>query len=590
MQWSRLRSLVRERLAPAVAKRVDVHMASYGASSLDRAWLALDGRDILTLPEYMTWQRVDPIDRGQFAPHDPQSVLCHDGRIATIGDLLHRSLEMPFAALVTSPTVFLRGFARFDRRFGKRRLAAPLPADEHPFVVHCHAFRAAAEGISRPAMPPPADDARWHRAPVRGPLFSPAAIAAADKTLAERKPKPFAALVRRCREPTDTPAASRWETALRATLAARSPAAAHRLVAELVDIAAATTIEEEPQLAAGLVALLSHEAQRIRDLADWRSATHNAERQFAALARHLFASHDLPHFLDRVWTEGGPREQAWFIHLGAGKSLRTAPDLPLPVTRAISHWFLQTPDDCPVEAAFRHAQVLDLGGDGALADAVRRTRLGHDFSNGPFWTSVIRFFVANPLLDRAQVGPIVDWLQAQRHEPEIAPGAVLPEPGALPPRPALSMHGRTVAATLREVEAWHRRLGRMTAATAAASWAPSGIEPFDFVAGADSQHSQIWRIREITSGDGLVREGARMEHCVASYAASCAEKRASIWTMERTADGTTTPCVTIEVHLGSRRIGQVRGKRNRAATPEELAIVRRWADRAELMLDVAPQG
>ena len=81
-----------------------------------------------------------------------------------------------------------------------------------------------------------------------------------------------------------------------------------------------------------------------------------------------------------------------------------------------------------------------------------------------------------------------------------------------------------------------------------------------------------------------------MEHCVASYATSCAEKRASIWTMERTADGTTTPCVTIEVHLGSRRIGQVRGKRNRAARPEELAIVRRWADRAELMLDVAPRG
>jgi hypothetical protein len=590
MQWSRLRSSVRERLAPTVAKRVDVHMASYGASSLDRAWLTLDGRDILTLPEYMTWQRVDLIDRDRLAPHDPQSVLFHEGRIATIGALLHRSLEMPFEALVTSPTVFLRGFARFDRRFGKRRLAAPLPVDEHPFVVHCHAFRAAAEGISCPESPPPADDARWHRMPVRGPLFSPAAIAAADKTLAERKPKPFAALVRRCRESTDIPVSNRWERDLRATLAARSPTAAHRLVAELIDIAAATTIDEAPQLAAGLVALLSHESPRVRDLADWRPATHNAERQFASLARHLFARHDLPRFLDRAWTEGSPREQAWFVHLGAGNSLRTAADLPLPVSRAIGHWFLQSPDDCPVEAAFRHAQVRALGGDATLAEAVRRTRLGHDYSHGAFWEEVIRFFVANPLLDRAQVGPIVDWLQAQRFEPEIAPGAVLPEAGALPPRPALSMHGRTVAATLREVEAWHRRLGRATAAPAAASWTPSGIDPFDFVAGVDPKHSHSWRIREITSGDGLVREGARMEHCVASYAASCAAKRSSIWTMERTADGTTSACVTIEVHLGSRRIGQVRGKRNRAAGPEELSIIRRWAERAELMLDVVPRG
>jgi hypothetical protein len=81
-----------------------------------------------------------------------------------------------------------------------------------------------------------------------------------------------------------------------------------------------------------------------------------------------------------------------------------------------------------------------------------------------------------------------------------------------------------------------------------------------------------------------------MEHCVASYAGSCAAKRSSIWTMERTADGTTSACVTIEVHLGSRRIGQVRGKHNRAATAEELSIIRRWAERADLMLDVAPQG
>jgi hypothetical protein len=34
----------------------------------------------------------------------------------------------------------------------------------------------------------------------------------------------------------------------------------------------------------------------------------------------------------------------------------------------------------------------------------------------------------------------------------------------------------------------------------------------------------------------------------------------------------------------------VRGKRNRPATAEELGIVRRWGDRAELLLDLAPSG
>ena len=254
MQWSRLRSSVRERLATAVAKRVDVHMASYGASSLDRAWMTLDGRDILTLPEYMTWQRVDPIDRDRLAPSDPQSVLFHEGRITTIGALLHRSLEMPFEALVTSPTVFLRGFARFDRRFGKRRLATPLLADEHPFVVHCHAFRAGAEGIALAEPMPIDDDSRWHRRPIRGSGFSPAAIAAADKALEDRKPKTFATLVRRCRQaPLATDGTAR-ETSLRRAFAGRSAAQADRLAAELIDVAECTSIAEDPQLTDGLVA------------------------------------------------------------------------------------------------------------------------------------------------------------------------------------------------------------------------------------------------------------------------------------------------------------------------------------------------
>lgn len=147
MQWSRLRASVRDLLAPSVAGRVDVHMAGYGSSSTDRAWLALDGRDVLTIPEYSCWPTAGGMEAARLSPARPEGVLLHEGRVTTIGTLLHRSLDSAFADLVASPTVFLRGFARFDRRFGKRRLAAPPPPDEHPFVVHCHLFRAAAEGL-----------------------------------------------------------------------------------------------------------------------------------------------------------------------------------------------------------------------------------------------------------------------------------------------------------------------------------------------------------------------------------------------------------------------------------------------------------
>lgn len=585
MRWSQLRARIRDLLAASVAGRVDVHMAGYGSSSVDRAWLALDGRDILSIPEYFSWQRVDEVDAARLSPTRPEGVLLHEGRVATIGSLLHRYLEAPFPSLVTSPTVFLRGLARFDRRFGTRRIGEPPASDEHPFVIHCHRFRAAAEGLDVAAWSR-ADVGRWHPPRARGSR-SPAVSAAAETALRAGKPRAFATLVRRARDGTaGLRPAGPLEARLAAAFATLDADAAATLADELLLVAERSDITEEPALGAGLVALLACRHPRLEPPGTWHPATHNAARQFSSLARHLYARHDLPRFLDRAWTDGTPREQGWFVHLGAGGSLRDAPGLPLAASRAVAGWFLRAPDDCPVAAALRWAEVRAAGGTSVLADAVRRTRLGVDFSHGPFWRTVIRFFVDNPFLDPGQVGPIVDWIRAQRFEPEIAPGAALPEEHAPPPRPNLSMRGRTVAATLREVEAWHRRLGHAAPATLALEWPPSGIPDHTFVEGTDPATQRTWRIREITSGAGLVREGERMSHCVASYARSCAAGVSSIWTLEGTTAGDSRPALTIEVHPASRRIGQARGQRNRAPLPEEFAILSRWAAAAGLVLDV----
>ena len=585
MQWSQLRARVRDLLADSVAGRVDVHMAGYGSSSIDRAWLALDGRDVLSIPEYLSWHREGDLDRTLLAPSRPEGVLLHEGRVTTIGWLLHRYLESPFADLASSPTVFLRGFARFDRRFGKRRLAEPPAADEHPFVVHCHLFRATAEGIAIDATGP-GDAARWHRPRPRGGR-SPEAGSAADRRLRERKDRPFASIVRRVREGSEPPrAGSLVEARLAAALAPRDGASADALAADLLLVADRSDIADDAALAPALVSLLACDAPRIRPPDTWQPSTHNAARQFSALARHLFAKYDLPRFLDRAWSEGDDRERAWFVHLGTGASLRDAPGLPAPVSRTVAGWFLRAPDDCPVTPALRWAEVRARGGSAALADAVRRTRLGRDFSHGAFWGEVIAFFVANPFLDPGEVGPIVDWIQAQRFEPEVEPGEAIARADAAPPRPNLSMRGRTVEATLREVEAWHRRLGRTSAETVALEWPPSGIPPHEAIQGTDPDTRRVFTIREITSGAGLAREGERMSHCVASYARSCAQGTSSIWTLECTTGGEATPLLTIQVHAGSRRIGQARGRHNRAALPEELAILARWAAAAGLVLDV----
>ena len=127
---------------------------------------------------------------------------------------------------------------------------------------------------------------------------------------------------------------------------------------------------------------------------------------------------------------------------GLGRSVRRG-RTPIPVTKRMVHAFLQAPAHYSIEAALRWGQVHALGGDAWLTEALVATQLGRSFEHDDFWVTAIRFFIANPLLDRCHVGPIVDYLQHQRFEARVvfvAPGVRERQP---PPQPNLSMHGRT---------------------------------------------------------------------------------------------------------------------------------------------------
>jgi chorismate mutase len=167
----------------------------------------------------------------------------------------------------------------------------------------------------------------------------------------------------------------------------------------------------------GLLALARHPRSWIRSVADWKPLTHNVRRQFSSLARHLFAEWPVPMFLDSVWFlgngKGAVEQQAWFLHVGRGQNIRTA-NLPLPYTKRMSHHFMQAPADFTVAAALRWGQIHGLGGNDRLARAIIATRLGIEFEHDEFWTTVVQFFIANPMLDLAQVGPIIDFIQQQR--------------------------------------------------------------------------------------------------------------------------------------------------------------------------------
>ena len=334
----------------------------------------------------------------------------------------------------------------------------------------------------------------------------------------------------------------------------------------------------------GIAALANHHESWLRSPEIWKVKKHNRDRQFSELARHLLAAYEVPFFMDSVWFNGNVTHQDWFKHIGTGQNIRTAADMPIPFTKKMAHHFLKAPRHYTIEEALRWGQVHALGGDKYLADALRGTRLTETFSNDDFWINVIRFFIANPMLDVNHANPIIDYIWHQKYQNRrvFIEQGVAREIG--PAQPNFSMRRRTPETLLHQVEAWHGELGR-EAKSGELEWFGSEIGEFHTLEGSEAaRNMKFWSIRELLSSDELIDEGRALGHCVSTYARSCHTGRSSIWSLEIEDENGRRKILTIEVAPQAKLIRQVRGKRNRSATPKEKDLLGRWAEQEGLRL------
>ena len=340
-----------------------------------------------------------------------------------------------------------------------------------------------------------------------------------------------------------------------------------------------------------LSVLAKHHSFWLRPVEDWRPRSHNARRQFSSLVRYLLARYPVPIFMDCVWfkrwTAEAQRQQRWFQEIGDGKSPRQL-DLPITFTKRMVHHFLRAPSDYTVEAVLRWAQVLGLGGNVRLVEGILGSRLATDFDHEEFWGSVIRWFIANPMLDTAQAGPIVDYIHHQKFQSqEIA--VDLGQTENRPLQPDFSIQGRTPASILRQMREWYGELRKKPRQQIQVTWYESGIDEFEWIEGSTTLACQRrWTIKEILNRKDLFAEGFAMRHCVASYEQSCASGRSSIWSLgiERN-DGRRKRVLTVEVGVDRKVVCQARGKANRLPSAKEMAILHRWAAQEGLTVDDA---
>jgi hypothetical protein len=292
--------------------------------------------------------------------------------------------------------------------------------------------------------------------------------------------------------------------------------------------------------------------------------------------------YSVPIFMDSAWLRHDGRSHRLrdlFVLIGRGGNPRKA-KTPVPMTKREAHEFLRAPDHYSIEGAVRWGQVHAMGGTPQLADALVATHLGENFSHESFWMSVLRFFADNPLLDRAQVGPLIDYIEHRKFSPAevvLPDGSIEERP---PPQPGFSMANRAPDALLKQMERWHVELGRGSAA-GPESWPSSGIGGFRWETGREVKRT--WSLIELRSRRALQIEGRAMRHCVASYARSCAAGHSSIWALELTTKEGVEKRQTVEV---SRRrvIMESRGRWNSRATPRDMEILRRWASQEDLTM------
>jgi len=233
----------------------------------------------------------------------------------------------------------------------------------------------------------------------------------------------------------------------------------------------------------------------------------------------------------------------------------------------------------------RRAELLALGAMDALVNAVLVTRLGAELANGPFWRTVMAFFVqASERLDPGVVGPIIDFIQYVRHERV----EVITDNGVRfvdPPDPCFSIKGRSLASMQRLVDGWHRALGAKSGS--GLSWTRSRFRPATFAdPPAEPDRPPVrWELVELASSEQLRAEGQALQHCVASYARRCLWGFCEIWSLRRSgASSNFRSVATIEVDPRARAIVQARGMRNGPLSARARDLVGQWARRENLAL------
>ncbi len=342
-----------------------------------------------------------------------------------------------------------------------------------------------------------------------------------------------------------------------------------------------------------LLRLAAYSKWWIRPPESWAGAdSDNPWETIRSLIGHLFAKWRMPDCFDSAWLEKGELcylERDWYCRLARGMSWRGMRGIPPSVTSRALHLATKAPAGLTIRQALRFGQVRAAGGSDELLAEVLASGMIRDLSNDAVWSRLIAKAATAPDFHPREYGIVADALRELTRADECRRAELLV---GLPAR-ELVAHCRRFWEEMQRIEGvrcpgWKpgdigcRNLRNDLRIRNSQRWAPlarTGI--FRSVKWENGVGSAYW-IEELTSQWQLVTESRTMRHCVDTYGWDCRSGRSSVFSLRTGAEGAPTSHLTIEVARRTRRIVQVRGRRNLYFRPDGLPELREWARALEL--------
>src|SRR5262245_3081630 len=120
MQWSKLKSRVKDRICPELRDRIDFHLTSYRRShdDADKVWVTVDGETIFKI-KYFAYQKAAAEAfysglRGPAITSSLREIEVFEPK--DFGDAMRSYLDLPIQDALNSSHPLIKAFAIVDRR------------------------------------------------------------------------------------------------------------------------------------------------------------------------------------------------------------------------------------------------------------------------------------------------------------------------------------------------------------------------------------------------------------------------------------------------------------------------------------------